>query len=98
MTCNLEIIKYELIEETVNSSFTFKLIKDNLFKIYILKIPSNPLVDIDILHLHNKHLFDVINKLNKIIKNKYYSYKTLHSLQKFTNWLINNINNNELII
>ena len=95
----LEIIKYELIEQTVKSSFTFRLINNNSIKIYILEIPSNPLVDIDILHLNNKHLVDIINKLNKIIKNGDYSYKTSLSLQKFLDWIIKNINsNNELII
>jgi len=62
-----------------------------------LIIPSNPLIDVDILKLHKIDKKDSLIIVQNIIKNKLYSTETLEQLVLFKNWIYKNcINFNQL--
>jgi len=95
MEYEFKIIKYNILNETVESSFVFQLYiknESNQNCIYNLKLPSNPLVDIDILHLHGTDIYTTIDRIKYIINKKRYSYKTNNALKLFLNWLVLSIN------
>ncbi len=60
-------------------------------KIYKLSFPSNPLLEVDFLELHEKNYQDFIYKLSKIILNQEYDFKTIVILKKFYNEVNNEI-------
>lgn len=97
MEIKLNIINYTIDESTIESCFIFSLRLDkNLFN-YKLNLPSNPVLDIEILRLTELEFNEKILKLKKIIKNKEYSFKSLKSLTKFVMWLNNIIDGTKII-
>ena len=87
------IESYKIFKDSVESKFNVK-INNNIF---ILTLPSNPLVDIDILKLHNQEERESIITIQKIIDNKLYSKKTIKQLISFKKWIYQNcINFNQI--
>lgn len=91
MTNNLKIINYSINKNTIESCFTFNLIINNNTYYYELNLPSNPILDIEILKLIELNLNDKILVLKKLVKNKDYSFKSSKSLTNFVLWIENNI-------
>lgn len=84
----LKILKYEFNETDVTSNFTFDLIiGENNFG-YYLSIPSDPISDITILKFNNKNIYDILKKIQIILKNKEYSFKTNEGLKKLHEWIM----------
>lgn len=54
-------------------------------KIFKLSFPSNPLLEVDFLELHEKKYDEFIFKLSKIILNQEYDFKTITILKQFYN-------------
>lgn len=87
------IQSYEIIKNSVQSKFKISI--NNNF--YYLTIPSNPLVDIDILKLHKVDKKESLIIIQNIIKNKLYSKETLEQLILFKKWIYENcLNLNQL--
>ena len=86
---DLKINKYNIDNKTVESCFIFEIknLSNNNNLIYNLKLPSNPLVDIEILQLQELSFEDKIGKLKMFVKKKEFSYKTGESLSKFILWI-----------
>jgi len=94
MTFQLYIGHYEFVKENVTSSYIFHLLSANCSSTYNLQIPSNPLVDIEILKFNNNKYDDLNRKINHIIKSKKYCYKTTEELKNFLVWINSKINLN----
>ena len=91
MQYTFKIIEYKILNDTVESFFKFQVFYRNNSTndcIYNLKIPSNPLVDIDILNLHEKDTTDVLERIKYLVNKKRYSYKTNLALELFITWLL----------
>ena len=86
---DLKINKYNIDNKTVESCFIFEIknLNNNNNLIYNLKLPSNPLVDIEILELQELSFEDKITKLKMLVKKKEFSYKTSESINKFILWI-----------
>ena len=80
-----KIKKYEFKKESVESLYDLLISNIN----YNLVLPANPIVDIEILKLHDKNLKEVIKILDNIILKKKYSYKTSIELIKLKQQIIN---------
>lgn len=87
MTVKLSIINYKIDNSTIESTFLFRLTKDNLSKDYELKIPLNPLIDIEILKLYDLDFNSKIIRLQKIIKKQEYSNETIICIKNFIEWI-----------
>lgn len=95
----LKILKYKLLNNTVESSFMFCIKNNNKTNNeFNLKVPSSPLIDIEILNLNDLSCEDVINKINDIIKKNYYSFKTNLALQNFLHFITSHISNGNNIL
>ena len=70
MTTNLKILKYSIKEDTIESSFSFTLIFNNNNYNYELNLPSNPILDIEILKLNELDFNTKVIKLKKLVKNQ----------------------------
>jgi hypothetical protein len=81
---NFKIFMFEILKDVIQTKIVFD-VEDKFFQILI---PSNPLVEIDLLKLNNSNINIVKNSLQKIINNKTYSYKTNLELTNLLNWLI----------
>ena len=97
MTNNLQITNYSINETTIESCFKFNLIFNNINYIYELNLPSNPILDIEILRLTELNLNNKILVLKKLVKNKDYSFKSSKSLTNFILWIENIIKNTNVI-
>ena len=86
-----EIIKYEFLKDTIITNITFKLSYNDLNILYILSFPSNPICEIELLYLNKKDINKIIIKLQKIISNKDYSYKTIEGINKLQQWILINL-------
>jgi hypothetical protein len=86
-----EIIKYEFLKDTIITNITFKLSYNDLNILYILSFPSNPICEIELLYLNKKDINKIITKLQKIISNKDYSYKTIEGINKLQQWILINL-------
>jgi hypothetical protein len=86
-----EITDYEFLKDQIVTNITYKLSFNDLNVLYILSIPSNPICEIELLNLNKKHINKIIKKLQKIITNKDYSYKTTESIKKIYDWILINL-------
>ena len=86
---DLKICKYAISEKSYHSIFWFNLtnnVNKNVVS-YELKLPLNPLIDIEILELFEFSFEEKISKLNNLVKNKKYSFKTIESINNFLLWI-----------
>ena len=74
------IKKYNVIKDTIESSFEIEIQSNQSIKNYTLNFPSNPFLDIEILQLHNMDINFTLKKLKKTIKKKSYSHNTINSI------------------
>ena len=88
----LYIAQYEFMKEEIQSSFIFHLEFNHISSTYNLRIPSNPLLDIEILKLFKNDFLKIMMKLDKIINEKTYSKITLEEINKFKQWILLKIN------
>ena len=86
------IAQYEFIKEEIRSSFIIHLEYNQISSTYNLCIPSNPLLDIEILKLFKKDFKKIMNKLDNIINEKTYSKTTIEDINKFKQWILLKIN------
>ena len=86
---NIEIVNCNFNRKTNITTFNFNV--NN--KIIPLSFDSNPLLEVEILELHQQLLSSFLNKIQNIIQNESYNYKTLKSLQDFYNIFNNKLNN-----
>jgi hypothetical protein len=84
---NFKIFMFEILKDIIQTKIIFE-VENKYFQILI---PTNPLIEIDLLKLNNFNITIVKNSLQKIINNKTYSYKTNLELTNLLNWL-NTIN------
>lgn len=78
---------FEILKDVIQTKIVFEVNE----KYFQIMIPTNPLVEIDLLKLNNYNINFVKNNLEKIINKKIYSYKTNLELTNLLNWL-NTIN------
>ena len=90
---SLIISSYQLLKESVESEFklTFNIIQNNGIY-YTLKYPSNPILDCEIINLHEQSLQQVVIKLLKIIEEDEFGISTRIELIQFKNWIIKIVN------
>lgn len=90
---SLQILEYSLVKESVESQFnlTINILKENGIN-YILKYPSNPILDCQIVNLNEENLNTVILKILNLIEEDEYGITTRVELIKFKNWIIKIIN------
>ena len=93
----LKIKGYMSDNNTIESHFLFVIEYDNNNIQYNLNIPTNPLIECDLLKLHLQDINKVRKVLIKLITKKEYSCKTTNKLLLFLNW-INNINNVSVVL
>ena len=93
----LKIKGYTSDNNTIESHFLFVIEYDNNNIQYKLIIPTNPLIECDLLKLHLQDINKVRKVLIKLITKKEYSCKTTDKLLLFLNW-INNINNVSVVL
>lgn len=86
-----EITNYEFLKDKIVTNITYKLSFNDLNVLYILSIPSNPICEIDLLNLNKKNINKIIKKLQKMIANKDYSYKTTEAINKLYQWILINL-------
>jgi len=84
---NFKIFMFEILKDVIQTKIVFEVNE----KYFQIMIPTNPLVEIDLLKLNNYNINFVKNNLEKIINKKIYSYKTNLELTNLLNWL-NTIN------
>ena len=82
-----EIIEFNFDKDNITTNITIKLSYDNTSVLYVLTIPSNPVCEIELLNLNKKDINKVTKKLNKIIINKEFSFKTNEALKKLYSWI-----------
>ena len=95
------IDQYEFIENEILSSFIFHLEYNQVSSAYNLQIPSNPLIDIDILKLvknSDNDISKVIKNLNKIINSNKYSNETISEIKNLKQWIIQKLDNSTNIV
>lgn len=83
----MEILSCQYDRKNNKSSFTLSLNNQN----YILSFNSNPLLEVEIINLHNKNINDIFIFLKKILINKEYDYKTLQDIKILYNLINKNI-------
>ena len=85
----LNIIEYKINNTTIQSNFIFNFTckVKNVSENYILETPLNPLLDIELLQLSELNFKEKMKKINNLINNKEYSYKTIYALSNFILWL-----------
>ena len=88
----LKIKGYAQVYSSVESHFIFIMEINGISIEYNLKIPTNPLVECDLLKLHEKEINKVREVIINIISKKKYSNKTILKLLEFKTW-IENVNN-----
>lgn len=90
---SLLIKNYNLLKDTIESEFvlTFNLIQDYGIE-YILKFPSNPILDCQLVNLDNQPINIVVLKILNLIEEDEYGINTRIELIKFKNWIIKIIN------
>lgn len=90
---SLIISSYQLLKESVESEFklTFNIIQNSGI-CYTLKYPSNPILDCEIINLHEQPLQQVVIKLLKIIEEDEFGISTRIELIQFKNWIIKVVN------
>lgn len=87
----LKLDRYIYLEDELESLIIFKIVKNNeIIDLKKIQYPCNPLLDVELLNLRNKHLIKVIKKLNNIIINKNYSNKNLSPIIDFRKNIIKN--------
>jgi hypothetical protein len=90
---SLIISSYQLLKESVESEFklTFNIIQSSGVS-YNLKYPSNPILDCQIINLHDQPLQQVVIKLLKLIEEDEFGFSTRIELIQFKNWIIKIVN------
>lgn len=85
---SLVILNYQLLKESVESEFTisFDLFKNSNIN-YVLKYPSNPILDCVIINLHEESLQKVFLNITKLIEEDEYGLTTRIKFIQFHNWL-----------
>ena len=89
----LTITSYNLLKDSVESEFIMSLsvIKnDTVF--YKLKYPSNPILDCQIINLHDQPLKIVIEKIHSLIEEDEFGLQSRIELIQLKNWLSKVIN------
>ena len=90
---SLVIKSYNLLKDTIESEFklTFNLIQESGVE-YILKFPSNPILDCQVINLDSQPINIVVLKILNLIEEDEYGINTRIELIKFKNWIIKIIN------
>ena len=85
---SLLISSYKLVKESVESEFkiTLDIFKNNDIH-FILKYPSNPILDCQIINLHEQPLQKIIIKIHKLIEEDEFGISTRIQLLQFKNWI-----------
>lgn len=97
---SLIISEYNLLKQTVESDFKITL---DIFKNtdigFNLKYPSNPILDCQIVNLHEEPLQVVIQNLNKLIQEDEYGIVSRVQLMQLRAWILKALNlGNEMSI
>lgn len=97
---SLIITKYNLLKQTVESEFNCTLdIFKNTGINFVLKYPSNPILDCQIIDLHEEPITNVIANLNRIINEDEYGINSRVQLIQFRSWILKVVNiGNEMYI
>lgn len=84
----LIISGYKLVKESVESEFkiTLDIFKNNDIH-FLLKYPSNPILDCQIINLHEQPLQQIILKIHKLIEEDEFGISTRIQLVQFKNWI-----------
>ena len=90
---SLTIESYQLKKESVESEFNLSLnfTKDSKIN-YILKYPSNPILDCQIINLNEKSINEIVVKLINIINEDEFGITTRIELIQFKNWIFKIVN------
>ncbi len=90
---SLVISNYQLIRESMESEFklNFSLIQNSQI-CYTLRYPSNPVLDCQIVNLHEKQINHVVAKLFNLIEEDEFGMSTRIQLIQFKNWIIKIVN------
>lgn len=85
---SLIISSYQLLKESVESEFkiTFDIFKNNDIH-FVLKYPSNPILDCQIINLHEQPIQKVIIKIHKLIEEDEFGISSRVQLIQFKNWI-----------
>lgn len=85
---SLIISNYNLLKDSVESEFTisFNMIENQNIK-YILKYPSNPILDCQIINLHEKPIELAIQKIILLIEEDEFGLQSRIELIQFKNWI-----------
>ena len=97
---SLIISEYNLLKQTVESEFkiTLDILKNTCIS-FTLKYPSNPILDCQIVNLHEEPLKTVIQNLNKLIEEDEYGIISRVQLIQLRGWILKAINvGNEMYI
>lgn len=85
----LKLEKYIYLEDKTESLIIFKIYNSHKFiKLKKIFYECNPLLDVELLNLHNFKLIDAIYKIQKIISKDEYKNKFIKPLTEFRNELI----------
>jgi hypothetical protein len=85
---SLIISGYNLVKESVESEFkiTIDIFKNNDIH-FLLKYPSNPILDCIIINLHELPLQQIILKIHKLIEEEEFGISTRIQLVQFKSWI-----------
>jgi|TARA_B100000886_G_scaffold307636_1_gene240814 hypothetical protein len=84
---SLSIISYELLKDTIESQFKIKINITNKID-FILKYPSNPILDCKIINFNDQPLKVVLKKLIELIEEDNYCINTRIQLTHFKNIIV----------
>ena len=84
---SLIISNYQLVKDSVESEFkiTFNIFKNNDIH-FVLKYPSNPILDCQIINLHEQPIQLVIIRIHKLIEDDEFGISSRIQLIQFKNW------------
>jgi len=84
---SLIISNYQLVKDSVESEFkiTFNIFKNNDIH-FVLKYPSNPILDCQIINLHEQPIQHVIIRIHKLIEDDEFGISSRIQLIQFKNW------------
>lgn len=90
---SLVILSYNLLKDSVESEFkiSFNIIQNSGIE-YILRYPSNPILDCQFVNFDQQPINIVVFKILKLIEEDEYGINTRIELIKFKNWIIKVIN------
>tara|TARA_B100000900_G_C20392961_1_gene639399 strand:+ start:339 stop:650 length:312 start_codon:yes stop_codon:yes gene_type:complete len=90
---SLIISSYQLLKESVESEFkiTFDIFKNNDIQ-FVLKYPSNPILDCQIINLHEQPIQQAIIKIHKLIEEDEFGISSRVQLIQLKNWISKIIN------